>query len=310
MRILKFVKREASGLFRTTLEHATHEQRLGHDVCLKEPNGPVLVGDDAGHFDIETIHSQCDIRSYHNGVPKVLIAHGEPLSSWGNGVSWKAVLDMASLIECIIAMRTQEQILWQSIKKTFVVPKGVDLTQFRPLGQPGEMLPGEPAVLIYENSRGNRNVLYPIVAMLHLWRRFPRARLHILNVTDKKTYDTLSTFVHYSKLWPFVRTIHGPVAHDEVNSWLNRCHIVISSLYPLYARSIEAFGAGKPLICPGYREHNYPYQCELQPESMADALARCWENYDQHDWRAYAEKHHNALESSRQMVAIYERYAV
>jgi len=82
----------------------------------------------------------------------------------------------------------------------------------------------------------------------------------------------------------------------------------VSCLYPLYARGIEAFGAGKAFIGPGYKEPDYPWQCELQPESMADAIIRCWEGYDKIDYRKWAEQHHDVDETVRQSIKIYERY--
>ena len=106
----------------------------------------------------------------------------------------------------------------------------------------------------------------------------------------------------------FLRSLTGPVPDDQVNLLYNRADIVVSCLDPLYARSIEAFGAGKAFIGPGYTEHDYPWTCRLHPDSMADAIIRCWENYDTVDYRKYAETHHDVQETVRQSVEIYGRY--
>ena len=82
----------------------------------------------------------------------------------------------------------------------------------------------------------------------------------------------------------------------------------MSCLYPLYARGIEVLGAGKAFIGPGYHPDGYPWTCELQPESMAQAIIDCWEDYDRIDYRKWAEEHHDVAETVRQSVKIYERY--
>jgi hypothetical protein len=79
-------------------------------------------------------------------------------------------------------------------------------------------------------------------------------------------------------------------------------------LYPLYARGIEAFGAGKAFIGPGYQEAGYPFICDLQPESIANAIIKCWENYDLINYRLWAEEHHDVAKTVKKSVAIYERY--
>ena len=84
--------------------------------------------------------------------------------------------------------------------------------------------------------------------------------------------------------------------------------IVVSGLFPLYARSIEAFGAGRAFISPGYRENGYPWTCDYDPLSMADAIIRCFENYDKVDYRKHAEKYHNVKDTVEQSIEIYKRF--
>jgi hypothetical protein len=97
-------------------------------------------------------------------------------------------------------------------------------------------------------------------------------------------------------------------ATNDVNLLYNRVDMVVSCLYPLYARGIEAFGAGKAFIGPGYKEDNYPYQCEFQPESMASAIINCWTNYDKINYRKWAETHHDVRETVKQSIEHYSRY--
>ena len=306
MKLLHWAKKENSGLFRSTLELVHYEEKAGHSVCIRQPQDESpLYGLDNGS-DVECIHSQISINSYHNGKPKFMWMHGEPLSSVANGVSMKAIVDLAPLCDAFICMRREEQIIWNSIKKTYLVPKGIDLERYAPLDGITERLSGEPAVLYVENWRGSRNPLYVCVAMQEVWKKYPKARLHLFNCTDKRMKDTFSALIQNNKWWTFIRTLSGPT--DDVNLLYNRADIVVSGLYPLYARGIEAFGAGKAFIGAGYREPDYPFTCELQPESIAEAIIKCWENYGQINFRKWGEDHHDVRESVKQSVAIYERY--
>jgi len=306
MKILKWMRREHSGLERTTLEHAKFEERLGHSVAIREPQGALLWGQDF-EPDVHTIHSQISPTAYHDGHARFLITHGEPLSSVGNGVSMKAIIDMAPLCDAFIAMRREELEVWNTIKRTYYVPKGIDLEIFHEM--PGvERLEGEPAVLLYENPRGSRNGLYPLIAMKLVWKVFPKARFHYFNLQDKKMIETFQALVKGAKLWPYVRTLAGPVKSQDVPQLLNRCDIVVSGLFPLYARSIEAFGCGKAFISAGYKESGYPWTCDFSPESMAEAIIACWSDYNKVNYREWALERHNEAESSKERCAIYAKY--
>jgi glycosyltransferase involved in cell wall biosynthesis len=308
---MHYMKKENSGLAFTTLEMVAEEERQGHTVCVREPNGNLLYGQDNGEWDIELIHSQLPVSSYGNKKPRIMWMHGEPLSSVGNGVSMKAILDLAPLCDAFICMRQEELSYWSMIKRTFLVQKGVNLNQFKPLGmeEVGEKLSGSPSVLYYENWRGQRNPLTLVVAMQKVWKKYPDARLHLYNCNDQKMLDTFKAMVKEAKLWPYVRSLQTRVAPLEVNKLLNRCDIVVSCLHPLYARSVEAFAAGKPLIAPGYRNPEYPFKCDLDPDDMARAIEDVWENgcgkFDFHKW---AVDNHNVETMVRESVKIYERY--
>jgi glycosyltransferase involved in cell wall biosynthesis len=315
------MRKEKSGLAFTTLELVQAEQKQGHGVFLREPTdkeglpGALLYGDESLDCDVESVHSQMPTTSYFNRRPKFLWMHGEPLSSVGNGVSMKAIVDMAPKVDAFIAMRTEEWPIWNSIKRTYVVQKGIDLERFHPVEtkahDPADLaskLSGEPAVLYAEHWRGQRNPLYLCVAMERVWQKFPKARLHLFNCTDPKMHKTFKALYDHNKWWTFLRTMSGPVKDADVNALYNRADIVVSGLFPLYARSIEAFGAGKAFIGPGYKDPEYPWQCDLDPVSMADAITRCWEGYDTVNYRQWAERKHDVMETVRQSVDIYRRY--
>lgn len=316
MNLTHYMRNEKSGLAFSTLELVQAEEQLGHRVCLREPTdetgaaGKLLYGAEL-QPDVELVHSQMPITAYFNKVPKFLWMHGEPLGSVGNGVSMKAIVDMAPKVDAFIAMRQEEHAVWNTIKKTYVVPKGIDLDRFHPLDKLPDgvvKLSGEPAILYVEHWRGQRNPLYWCAAMEQVWQKYPKARLHLFNCTDKKMYATFKSLIDHNKWWTFIRSLSGPVADADVNTLYNRADIVVSGLYPLYARSIEAFGAGKAFIGPGYTDPEYPWHCELHPDSMAKALIECWENYDKYDYRKWAEQKHDVKDTVKQSIEIYQRY--
>ena len=316
MKIGHHMRRERSGLAFSTLEIVAEEEKQGHDVFIKTPSDAALIYGQDFDPDIEVIHSQLPQSSYHNRKPRVMVCHGEPLSSVGNGVSMKAIVDLMPLVDAFIAMRQEEYTVWSALKRTFVVPKGIDLQRFHPIEtkphdpkDPTSKLSGEPAVLYVEHWRGQRNPLYLCVAMEQVWRRYPKARLHLYNVTDQKMLDTFKALIGHTK-WSqtFVRSLQGPVTDDQVNALYNRADIIVSCLAPLYARSIEAFGAGKGFLGPGYTDPDYPYHCHLDPTSMADGICKIWEEWGTFDFRAWAERKHNIADTVKQCVEIYGRY--
>ena len=309
MKIRHWVKRENSGLFHTMAELAAGEEKAGHGVSIRQPNGEApLYGPPDFDPDVELIHSQFNIDQYQNGKPAIMWMHGEPLSSVGNKVSMKAIVDLAPLMDAFICMRREEHIVWNSIKRTYLVPKGIDLDLYKPLGIEAQRLEGEPAILYCENWRGQRNPLYLCLAMQEVIKKYPKARLHLVNCNDKKMMATFKALINNNKWWRFIKTLAPGVPSNQMNLLYNRADIVVSCLYPLYARSIEAFGAGKAFIGPGYNEPGYPWTCDLQPESIAEAIVKCWENYDRVDYRKWAESRHDVAETVRQSVGVYERY--
>jgi glycosyltransferase involved in cell wall biosynthesis len=307
------MRRENSGLAHSTLELAEEEQRQGHEIRMIEPSGtaPLLSNFD-GEPDVHCVHSQFHPSSYHDRAPRFMWMHGEPLGSVGNGISMRAIVDLAPAMDAFICMRKEEWSTWRAVKRTYLVPKGIDLQRYRVLDPAPEKLSGSPAVLYYENWRGQRNPLYLCVAMLELVRQFPDAKLHLYNCPGGKIYETFQRLINHNRWYTFVGSIKGP-EKDPV-ALLNRADIVVSCLSPLYARGIEAFGCGRPFICPGYREEGYPYTCELEPSSLARAIRACWMDvkdaaaFSRTRFRTWAEKHHDVADMVRQSVDVYRRY--
>jgi len=307
MKILHWMKKENSGLARSTLELATYEEKLSHHVSIRQPGEDTPIYGTLTNPDIHCIHSQLNLNTYFDGKPKVMWMHGEPLSSVGNGVSMKAICDLAPKMDCFICMRKEEHAIWNSIKRTYLVPKGIDLEIFKPIkGVTIDRLPGEPAILYVENWRGQRNPLYLCVAMEQVFKKFPKARLHLFNCRDKKMQETFNSLLKQTKWWAFLKTITGPV--DNINELYAKADMVVSCLYPLYARGIEALGAGKAFISAGYKEEGYPFQCQYDPGSIARAIINCWENYDKLDYRKWAEDHHDVKDTVKQSLDVYQRY--
>ena len=307
MNILHWMKKENSGLARSTMELAEYEEKAGHKVCIKQPTEDQPIYGVERDIDVHCIHSQLNPRTYHDDRPKFMWMHGEPLSSVGNGVSMKAIVDLAPVTDAFIAMRREEIPIWSSIKRTYLVTKGINLEKYTPLDGITEKLSGEPAVLYCENWRGQRNPLYLCIAMQKVQEKLPKARLHLYNMQDKRMSDTFNALIKNNKWWTFIRSLQGPT--KDINLLYNRVDMVVSCLFPLYARGIEAFGAGKAFIGPGYREYaDWPYVCGLDPSSLANAIIKCWENYDKINYREWAEKRHNIKDTVEQSVAIYQRY--
>lgn len=305
MNLTHWMRKENSGLVRTALELAKYEEREGHTVLVRAPhNNEILYGLEQKP-DVHVIHSQLSPTVYFDHAPKFMWMHGEPLSSVANGISMKAIVELATQVEAFICMRREEWPIWNAIRRTYLVPKGVDLERYRPLDPAPAPLGGKPAVLYCENWRGQRNPLYLCIAMQKVWQKLPEARLHLFNCGDKKLFATFQALIEHGKWGTFIKNLRGPA--PDVNELYNRAHIVVSGLYPLYARGIEAFAAGRAFIGPGYKEPGYPWTCELDPDSIADAIIKCWQGYDQVNYRKWAEDHHDAAETVRQSIEIYKR---
>lgn len=319
-RIQHFIKREVSGLYRTGLEICAAEQALGHEVMIQEPQGQVIYGKLSGPADVLIIHSQFDMKAYHTtkqefGIevttPVFMWQHGEIISSVGNGISMRAICDLAPLVDALICMRPEEQSGWNSIKRCFCVGKGVDLSAFKPSTAIVDKLRGSPSVLYYESWRGSRNPIILCKAMEFVWKRYPEAKLHLFNISDQRMLDTFKALRETCK-WLFIGSLQGPVTYEEVPALINRVDIVVSCLFPLYARTpLEAMACNKGALCPGYPGdplNPYPFTCTLNAESMAEAIIAIHENREHFDFRAHAEQWHDVKEMVRRSLDIYRGY--
>ena len=79
MNILHWMKKENSGLARSTLEIAKYEERQGHGVCIKQPSEDMPIWGTDRDMQLHSIHSQLHPKAYHDNKPKVMWMHGEPL---------------------------------------------------------------------------------------------------------------------------------------------------------------------------------------------------------------------------------------
>jgi len=308
MKISHHMRRENSGLVHTTLEIVEEEQRQGHGIRVVEPSNGVTAMFETfdGLPDVHAIHSQLSAHTYHDKVPKIMWMHGEPLGSVGNGISMRAIVDLAPSCEAFICMRKEEWPVWDAIRKTFIVTKGIDLERFKPM-EGVEKLTGEPAILYYENWRGQRNPLLLCLAMLEVIKVFPKAKLHLYNCPGGKMFDTFQRLINHCRWYTFIGSLKSQ--EKDVVRLLNRSDIVVSCLYPLYARGIEAFGCGKAFIGPGYKEEGYPYTCDLEAGNMAKAIIKAWEERGKVDFRQWAKDKHDVATTVKECVDVYQRYA-
>lgn len=308
MNITSWLRKESSGLAHTTLELVKATEDLGHPVCIRQPHDGMPIWHPSEETDLHLIHSQIHPSYYHDHVPKCMVMHGEPLSSVGNGVSMKAIVDLAPLCDFFLCFRREEWSIWNSIRRTHYVPKGVDLEKYRPLEGITERLSGEPAILYVESWRGQRNPLYWLMGMQEVYKKFPKVRFHLYNVTDQKMYQTFKALIDHCKFGNFVRSLQGPT--DDVPLLMNRVDIVVSALYPLSARTpLEALACGKAALCPGYAEPDYPWTiAEYSPEAFADAIIRCWTDFDKCDYRKFACEHHDVINTAKKSIEVYEKY--
>jgi len=218
MNLLHWMKKENSGLARSTLEIVKYEEIAGHKVCIKQPHEDMPIYGIENGTDLHCVHSQLHANRYHDGIPKIMWMHGEPLSSVGNGISMKAIVDLAPLMDAFICMRKDEHPIWNTIKRTYLVQKGIDLDVYKPIEGITEKLSGEPAILYIENWRRERNPLYLCVAMQEVHKKFPNARLHLYNCTDKKMKEAFEALIKNNKWLTFLRSLNGAV--EDVNRLL------------------------------------------------------------------------------------------
>lgn len=305
MKLLHWLKKENSGLFRTVMELVKYEERLGHQVALREPaNNKTFYGFTTDDPDIHLIHSQINPIYYKDKTPKILFLHGEPDYGMMIKVSTNAILDFAPHVDAFITLNEDEAQIWNSFKKTYVIPKGIDLEKYKPMNL-NKKLQGSPAILYIEHMRAFRHPLHVLVALEKYYKKNPKMRFYPFGC-QKEERDFWLKIIRQNKYNFFCP---GMFQFQKSSvELINMADIVISPVYPSYGRvSIEAKACNKPVIayntCPHADYKIPPYNID----SIVKAVDDCWEKKP-NGQRKYAEENCDAMDMAKAAIDIYKRY--
>lgn len=305
MKIVHWVKKENSGLFRTTFELAKGEEEAGHEISLRTPSEQTVLHGFAGdEFDIHCIHSQFPAMFYKDKRPKILFMHGEPDYGMLYKVSTSAIMDLATLVDAFVAFNEKEAVLWNSFKRTYVIPKGINLESYRPIVLP-KKLAGEPSVLYAEHWRNFRHPFHAFVAMEKVAAKNPKVRFYPFGCPpeEKEFWLRLIRQNRYNTFCP-------GVFQPQMNmvGLLNMADIVVSPVFPSYGRvSLEALACNKPVVAYKTNPHA-TYTCEpYDPDDMAEKVIKCWEEKP-NGQRKYAEENLSAKVMAEKAIEIYRRF--
>ena len=305
MKILHWLKKEKSGLFQTTVELAKYEEKLGHIVALREPaKNETFYGFRDDDFDIHCIHSQINPHYYKDGKPKILFLHGEPDYGMMNKISIQAILDMVSVIDCMVSFHPDEARMWNSFKRTYTITKGVDLEKYKEEDK-GKKLKGSPAILYAEHWRTFRHPFHVFVALEKVYKKLPNMRFYPFGCPDseKEFWKRLVRQNRYNIFTPGVFQVQ-----KSISDLINLCDILVSPVYPSFGRvSLEAKACNKPVVAYNTNKHA-DYQCApYNPDDMADKILQCWEE-KKNGQREYAEKNLSAEMMAKEAIEIYRRF--
>lgn len=305
MKILHWLKKENSGLFRTVVELAKYEERAGHKVALRQPaENQTFYGFKDDNFDIHCIHSQINPVYYKDGKPKVLFLHGEPDYGMLVKISTSAILDLIPVIDCMIAFNEAEAKIWNSFHRTYVITKGIDLETYKPVKN-SKKLPGSPAIIYAEHWRTFRHPLHAFVALEKVYKKHNSFKFYPFGCPDgeKGFWSRLVRSNRYSIFTPGLFSHHKNVA-----GLLNTCDMVISPVFPSYGRvSLEAMACNKPVVAYKTNLHA-DYTCEpYDPDDMAEKILQCIEEKPNNQ-RKRAFKKFNAVKMVEEAVQIYKRF--
>lgn len=305
MKILHWLKKENSGLFRTATELAKYEERLGHAVSMRTPaENETFYGPEDDDFDIHAIHSQINPRYYKDGKPKVLFLHGEPDYGMMTKVSTQAIMDLIPVCDAFVTFNPAEQKIWNSFKKTYCITKGIDLERYRPVDT-GKKLNGNPAILYAEHWRTFRHPLHVFVALEIVYRQLPEMRFYPFGcpAAEQEFWLRIVKNNRYNVFTPgiFKWQINTP-------QLLSMADLVVSPVYPSYGRvSLEALAGNKPVIAYKTNPHAN-YKCEpYDPEDMAEKIIQ-WYQEKPNGQRKYAEKNLDAQVMASEAIEIYKRF--
>ncbi len=289
----------------TTMELAKYEEKLGHQVALREPaKNETFYGFRDDDFDVHCIHSQIHPHYYKDGKPKILFLHGEPDYGMMNKVSINAIMDMVSFIDCMVSFHPDEARMWNSFKRTHTITKGVDLEKYKAEDK-GKKLRGSPAILYAEHWRTFRHPFHVFVALEKVYKKLPNMRFYPFGCPDseKEFWLRLVRQNRYSVFTPGVFSVQ-----ESISDLVNLCDILVSPVYPSFGRvSLEAKACNKPVVAYNTNKHA-DYQCEpYNPDDMADKILQCWEEKIGGQ-REYAEKNLDAMDMAIEAIDIYKRY--
>ncbi len=306
MKILHFVKKEQSGLFKTTVELAKYEEKMGHHVSLRTPReNETFYGFRDDDFDIICVHSQLHPHYYKDKRPKLLFLHGEPDYGMMVKVSTQAIMDFTNICDAFIAFNPDEAKIWNSFKRTYVIQKGIDLERYKPVDTKNKKLKGRPAILYTEHWRSFRHPLHTFVALERVIKKIPTMRFYPFGCPEKEQPFWLK-LVRQNKYNFFTP---GVFKHQEdVVRLINMADIVVSPVFPSYGRvSLEALACNKPVIAYDTNPHADYKVKPYDPDDFAEKIIKCYEEKP-NSQRAYAEKHLDAKDMASEAVKIYKRF--
>ncbi len=306
MKVIHWLKRENSGLFRTTVELAKYEERLGHLVALREPaKNETFYGFRDDDFDIHCIHSQINPHYYKDGKPKVLFLHGEPDYGMLTKVSTKAIMDLIPVTDAFISFHPDEARIWNSFRRTYTITKGIDLETYKPIEKPKKKFKGKPAILYAEHWRQFRHPLHVLIALEEVYKKLPTMRFYPFGCPDVDKEFWLR-MVRGNRYNHFTVGVY-PTQKNMVET-MSFADMVVSPVFPSYGRvALEAIACGKPVVAYDTCPHT-EYKCKpYDPDGLAEQIIRCWEDKPTGQ-REYAEKHFSPLKMAQEAIAIYKRY--
>lgn len=258
-----------------------------------------------GDFDIHCIHSQIHPHYYKDGKPKILFLHGEPDYGMMIKVSTQAIMDLAPMVDAFVAFNEDEAKIWNSFKRTYVIPKGIDLESYVPKPNLGKKLIGSPSILYAEHWRQFRHPLHVFVALEQVYKKLPKMRFYPFGCPqdDKEFWLRIVRQNKYNIFTPGV----FPFQKGNGNL-LNLADIVVSPVYPSYGRvSLEALASNKPVVAYDTNPHA-TFKCRpYDPDDMAEKILKCWEEKP-NGQRQYAEKHLSAKDMADKAIDIYRRF--
>lgn len=306
MKICHWLKKENSGLFRTTVELAKYEERLGHTISLRAPaQNQAFYGFGDDDFDIHAIHSQINPHYYKDGKPKVLFLHGEPNYGLMTKVSTKAIMDLIPIADAFISFHPDEARVWNTFKRTYTITKGIDLEKYVPVEKRTKKLKGSPAIIYCEHWRQFRHPMHVFIALEEVKKKLPGMRFYPFGCPDseKEFWLRIVTNNKYNLFTPGVFKWQ-----PDMPNLLSMADIVVSPVFPSYGRvSLEALAMNKPVVAYNSNTHAN-YKCKpYDPDDLAEKILACWEEKP-NGQRKYAEKNLNAEQMAKDAIKIYKRF--